>query len=422
MEERVLDRHGALEMHVLLEGIGRVKVVRRLHECNLRITDEPARRRDEEVVRGDVVAVEDHDVLAARDGHRVVDVARLGMIVLFALDVARTCGLRKGLDEVAAAVVEHIDVELVGGPVHVERGVDRRLDDVERLVVGRDEDVDVGPDGAVGGQRGRLAVEHPADLEVAEHHHGERIDLGHEKQAPEEEVEPVARAHGRRAAPPEVAAGDNERNDEEQHERDPCADAHEHDHGDEHERKEDDLAVQVEGLGDAERGKDESRHKQDDGHPAGKPAAARLFLLAVIDDGAHAPEGRSAEGIARAVDQGAGGAQDVDDRAHEARAVTARRKDSQEKDRLDEDAQGIEKLRSVEVDLRIEERLVAAQRGEWLRLKRRHEPEKTEADDIERRGDAARAGGTPVLVQAADVLERVLYGSRKHSLKTDKGL
>ena len=92
------------------------------------------------------------------------------------------------------------------------------------------------------------------------------------------------------------------------------------------------------------------------------------------------------------------------------------------KDRLDEDAQGIEKLRSVEVDLRIEERLVAAQRGEWLRLKRRHEPEKTEADDIERRGDVARAGGTPVLVQAADVLERVLYGSRKHSLKTDKGL
>ena len=256
MEERVLDRHGALEMHVLLKGIGRVKVVRCLHERDLRIAHEPARRRDEEVVRGDVVAVEDHDVLAVRDGHRMVDVARLGMIVLIALDVARACGLRKGLDKVATAVVEHVDVELVGRPVHVERGVNRRLDDVERLVVGRDEDVDVGPDGAVGGQRGGLAVEHPADLEVAEHHHGERIDFGHEKQDPEEEVESVARAHGRRAAPPEVAPRDDERNDEEQHERDSCADAHEHDHGDEHERKEDYLAMQIEGLRDAERGKD----------------------------------------------------------------------------------------------------------------------------------------------------------------------
>lgn len=418
MEERVLDRHGALEMHVLLEGIGRVKVVRRLHECNLRITDEPARRRDEEVVRGDMVAVEDHDVLAVRDGHRVVDVARLGVVVFVALDVARACGLGESLDEVAAAVVEHVDVELVGGPVHVERGVDRRLDDVERLVVGRDEDVDVGPDRAVSGQRCGLSVEHPADLEVAEHHHRERIDFSHEKQDPEEEVEPVARAHGRGAAPPEVAPRDDERNDEKQHERDPRADAHEHDHGDEHERKEDDLAMQVEGLRDAERGEHEARHEQDGGHPAGKPVSARLFLLAVVDDGAHAPEGRSTEGIARTVDQGAGGTQDVDDRAHEARAVTARRKDSQEKDRLDDDAQGIEKLRGVEVDLGIEERLVAAQRDERLRLKRRHEPEKAQADEIERRGDAAGAGGAPVLVQAAGALERVLDGSRKHSLKT----
>ena len=88
---------------------------------------------------------------------------------------------------------------------------------------------------------------------------------------------------------------------------------------------------------------------------------------------------------------------------------------------MDDDAQGIEKLRGAEVDLGIEERLVAAQRDERLRLKRRHEPEKAQADEVERRGDAAGAGCAPVLVQAAGALERVLDGSRKHSLKTEKG-
>ena len=106
-------------MHVLLEGIGRVKVVRRLHECNLRITDEPARRRDEEVVRGDVVAVEDHDVLAARDGHRVVDVARLGMIVLFTLDVTGTDLFGELLKKRTAAVIENIDMEFIGRPLQI---------------------------------------------------------------------------------------------------------------------------------------------------------------------------------------------------------------------------------------------------------------------------------------------------------------
>ena len=133
-----------------------------------------------------MVAVEDDDELAVRDAERVIDVARFGVVVLFALDVVdadRTGEFRKG---VAASVVEQVNAELILGPVEVERGVDRGLDDLEGLVVGRNEDVDRRPRAAVLGKRAGLSVEHPADLEVAEHRHDEGVDFRGEKKHGEE--------------------------------------------------------------------------------------------------------------------------------------------------------------------------------------------------------------------------------------------
>ena len=64
VKERILDRERPVEVHVLFEGIGRIEVVRRLHERNHRVLHEPAHGRNEEVLRRHVVAVEDDDVLA----------------------------------------------------------------------------------------------------------------------------------------------------------------------------------------------------------------------------------------------------------------------------------------------------------------------------------------------------------------------
>ena len=44
VKERVLERHGAVEMQVLFKRIGRVKVMRRLHQGNLLVMHEPADR------------------------------------------------------------------------------------------------------------------------------------------------------------------------------------------------------------------------------------------------------------------------------------------------------------------------------------------------------------------------------------------
>ena len=49
VKERILDRHRALEVQVLLKGIGRIEVMRRLHERDVAVLDEPAHRRGEEV-------------------------------------------------------------------------------------------------------------------------------------------------------------------------------------------------------------------------------------------------------------------------------------------------------------------------------------------------------------------------------------
>ena len=94
--------------------------------------------------------------------------------------------------------------------------------------------------------------------------------------------------------------------------------------------------------------------------------------------------------------------------AHKTRTMASRRQNGHEKDRLNDDADGIEKLRSAEVNLRIKKCLVAAQRNERLGLERRHEPEQTQTDEIDRRGNAARAGAAPVPVKTSCVFKHTL--------------
>ena len=182
VKERVFLRNRVREAEVALVGRGRIEVVRRLHERDLAVAEHPSHGVGEEGAHRNVVAVEDHDEFAVNFAERVVDVPRLGALVLFTADVADAGLFREGLKVVAVAVVENPDVELLFGPVHRLHAQNRRAHEFERLVVARNAHVDMRPEGTVLGERAGLAVEHPEGLEVAERHQDEGVDLRrHEK-------------------------------------------------------------------------------------------------------------------------------------------------------------------------------------------------------------------------------------------------
>ena len=106
VKERIFNRHRPLEVKVLLEGVGRIEVVRRLHERDLLVLHKPADGGRQKVAGRHVVAVEDHDEFAVRDPEGVIDVPGLGVVVLFALDVANAHGFGEFAEGVAASVVK----------------------------------------------------------------------------------------------------------------------------------------------------------------------------------------------------------------------------------------------------------------------------------------------------------------------------
>ncbi len=161
-------------------------------------------------------------MIGIEDGHqrrsdrfeRGVDVAGLGKLIVGPGPVADAGLEGELLKFLAAAVVEDVDVEFVGGPIHVERAEGGEADDVERLVEGGNEDVDVGPVLGILGQRHRSAAQRPDGLEVAEKENDECVCLG-KKQAEDKkcvECAPVIggvlkEANDLRDAPVSVAKG-----------------------------------------------------------------------------------------------------------------------------------------------------------------------------------------------------------------------
>ena len=102
------------------------------------------------------------------------------MLVVVARHVA-DAGLFGELAELLAlAVVEDVDVELVGGPVDVHRGERGVFHDAERLVVGGDEEIDRGPLVGIVGQRHRRAAQRPERLQIAEEEDDEGVGFGAE--------------------------------------------------------------------------------------------------------------------------------------------------------------------------------------------------------------------------------------------------
>ena len=155
-EERLLGPHRATRAApAVLKRIEVVEVLRRLHEAHLRVR-EIAQRLGQKVAPRCVIGIEDRDQLAAAVGQRMVQVARLGVLVVGARQVfaAKLPGQRAHLR--AAPVVEQPGFVRV---VHRPRGEQRLAHQLDRFVVGRHEYVDAQ---ARGRRRRRAVGEAPA--------------------------------------------------------------------------------------------------------------------------------------------------------------------------------------------------------------------------------------------------------------------
>ena len=143
-----------------------------------------------------------------------VDVAGLGVSVVVAGDVADAGFFGEGAEGLALAVVEDVDVELVGGPVDVHGGERGIANDAEGLVVGGDEEIDVGPVFLEPGEGHGRTLERPNGLHEAEEEDGEGVGLSAEQDDDAGGVDPVPLVAGvleerddGADAPPGVADG-----------------------------------------------------------------------------------------------------------------------------------------------------------------------------------------------------------------------
>ncbi len=215
VEHIAFGRYAAAGGEVPLERIGRVEVMRRLHHRHFLIPHQPAHGQLQESADRDVVAVENGDELAAGHRHRVVEVARFGVLVVGARDVADTGLRREATELLALAVVEDIDAKLVGRVIERAAGKNGRPHDRQRFVIGRNIDIDRWPVMRVGRQRHRFPVKRIDRLHIAEDEDHDRVKLGDHEQAAEQKLRKRLEGQGFGGAPIDIAGGHGERQDRE---------------------------------------------------------------------------------------------------------------------------------------------------------------------------------------------------------------
>ncbi len=205
VEQLALVGHAVEGVQVALERIGREKNVRRLQHHQVGVLEEPAHAHLQEGARGDVVAVKDGDVFGMRDLERRIDVARLGVVVVVTHQIAH---VELGT-EVAklrpAAVVEHVNVQPVGRPVHAHGRENRLTHDPQGLVVGGNEHIHAGPGTDVLRHGNRAPLQRPRGLEIADQQHRKRVQLSQQQPIPERRIDDIGKPEGVRDAPVHVA-------------------------------------------------------------------------------------------------------------------------------------------------------------------------------------------------------------------------
>ena len=115
-----------------------------------------------------MIGVEDGNERRAHALQRGVDVARLSILVVGTGLVADASLKGELLKLWAVAVVEDVDVHLVGRPVHIERAQRGVAHHVQGFVIGGYYYINVGPFIRVVGQRHGRPAKRPHRLEVAQ--------------------------------------------------------------------------------------------------------------------------------------------------------------------------------------------------------------------------------------------------------------
>ena len=153
-------------------------MVRRLYQRQLLVCHHHAYGELQEAPRRYVVTIKNGDKVTIRALQAAVDVAGLGVLGVRAGNVGGAHLFAEHPKFIAAAVIEHVDVQFVFGPVQFQRRQHGGPHHFHRLVVGRHIDIDGGPVIRILRQRHRLAVQRPEDLEKTQQQHDQRVHLG----------------------------------------------------------------------------------------------------------------------------------------------------------------------------------------------------------------------------------------------------
>ena len=198
-------------IEISLERVGREEKVRRLQHHQLRILEEPAHAHLQERAGRHVIGIEDGNVFARGLGQGEVEVAGLGVIVIRPNDVADTGHLAELAELGATAVIEYVDVELVLRPVDGLGSESGELDDIQRLVVGRDVHIHGRPQAGITRQGIGFALQRPGRLHVAQQQDQQGIELGQHQAIAKQHVQQVVEAQRRSQAPVHVTQRGNHR-------------------------------------------------------------------------------------------------------------------------------------------------------------------------------------------------------------------
>ena len=199
--------HAPKGAQVALKRVGREEMVRRLQHGAFWIALKPAHGGFQERARGQVVAVKNGDQLPIGFLQGVVQVARLGVVVVRADDVLHPHFGRKRPKFLAPTIVQEIDLEAIGRPIQCHGRQHRRAHDGQRLVVSRNEHIHGGPGLGCALQRGRRTLERPRRLNKTQHHDQPGVGLGRQQAVAQNGLRQGFKLQRRRHAPPGIAAG-----------------------------------------------------------------------------------------------------------------------------------------------------------------------------------------------------------------------
>ncbi len=199
------------DAQIALERVLGIEIVRGLHHRQLGVFEKAAHGGLQKTGGGNVIAIEHADQFAVGLTEGVVQIAGLGVLIVGAGDVAHPGALGERLEAFPPAVVQHVDAYLVGRVIQVLGRQNRIGDHLQAFVIGGNIDVHRGPQGGVVRQRHQLAFQRPERLQITEQKDHQGIQLGQEQAIAEHCFRHAFEMQRRGGAPPDIAAGDDQR-------------------------------------------------------------------------------------------------------------------------------------------------------------------------------------------------------------------